>query len=126
MTYYVYILRCADGSYYAGTASDLGRRLMEHQEGTSHSSYTFRRRPIELAWSEELETHNEALQHEYQIKGWSRAKKEALIRGDFQLIHEIVRKERSRREHRKGKEAHPPERKREALQSKGDATPKGA
>lgn len=122
MTYYVYILKCADGSYYTGTASDLTRRLMEHQDGVSPSSYTFRRRPIKLVWSEELETHNEALQHEYQIKGWSRAKKEALIRSDYQLIHEIVHQERGRRENKKGKEAHPPERKREALKSKGDSS----
>ena len=103
MTYYVYILRCADGSYYTGTASDLARRLQEHQDGVSPSSYTFRRRPIKLVWSEELNTHNEALQHEYPIKGWSRAKKEALIRSDYQLIHELMREERRRRENKKGR-----------------------
>ena len=102
MAYYVYILRCADGSLYTGTASDLSRRLTEHEAGVLPSSYTFRRRPVSLVWSEEVGTHNEALLHEHQIKGWSRAKKEALIRGDYRAIHEIVRSERREREKRKG------------------------
>jgi predicted GIY-YIG superfamily endonuclease len=101
MAYYVYILECADGSYYTGSASDLDRRVMEHQQGITASSYTFRRRPVNLAWSEEVATYNEALLHEHQIKGWSRAKKEALIRGNLREIHEIVKQERRRREHGK-------------------------
>ncbi len=101
MTYYVYILKCSDGSYYTGSASDLSRRIWEHQEGVEPTAYTFRRRPVELVWSEEVETHFEALTHERQIKGWSRVKKEALIRGDFQAIHEIVKSERKERERNK-------------------------
>lgn len=103
MAYYVYILECADGSYYTGSASDLDRRVMEHQQGITASSYTFRRRPVSLAWSEEVATYNEALLHEHQIKGWSRAKKEALIRGNLQEIHEIVKQERRSR----GRSKHP-------------------
>jgi len=98
MSYIVYILLCSDGSYYAGSTDDIQRRLFEHQEGLSPTAYTFRRRPVELVWSEEVTTLDEALLHEHQIKGWSRAKKEALIRGDFQAIHEIVKDERKRRE----------------------------
>jgi predicted GIY-YIG superfamily endonuclease len=59
-----------------------------------------------LVWSEEVPTYFEALTHERQIKGWSRAKKEALIRGDFDGIHEIVKAERKRREAKRKK--HPP------------------
>jgi len=84
MSYFVYILKCADGSYYTGSSADLSKRLFEHQQGVQSSAYTFSRRPVELVWSEEVETYNEALLHEHQIKGWSRAKKEALIRDDFQ------------------------------------------
>jgi len=98
MSYIVYILLCSDGSYYTGSTDDIDRRLFEHQEGFSPTAYTFRRRPVKLVWSEEVATIDEALLHEYQIKGWSRAKKEALIKGDFQAIHEIVRDERKRRE----------------------------
>lgn len=98
MSYIVYILLCSDGSYYTGSTDDMERRLFEHQEGLSPTAYTFRRRPVKLVWSEAVETLDEALLHEHQIKGWSRAKKEALIRGDFQAIHEIVKDERKRRE----------------------------
>ena len=101
MPYVVYILLCADGSYYTGSANDFNRRLQEHQEGVSPTAYTFRRRPVKLVWSEEVETLDQALYHEHQIKGWSRAKKEALIRGDFQALHEIVRAERKQREKEK-------------------------
>ena len=103
MSYIVYILHCSDGSYYTGSTDDIDRRLFEHQDGASPSAYTFRRRPVKLVWSEEVATLDEALLHEHQIKGWSRAKKEALIRGDFQAIHEIVRDERKRREREKRK-----------------------
>lgn len=98
MPYYVYILLCSDNSYYTGSTGDLSRRLYEHQNGVKPEAYTFRRRPLELAWYEEVPTLDEALGHEHQIKGWSRAKKEALIRGDIDGIHEIVKEERKRRE----------------------------
>jgi len=103
MSYIVYILLCSNGSYYTGSTDDIQRRLFEHQEGLSPTAYTFRRRPVKLVWSEEVATLDDALLHEHQIKGWSRAKKEALIRGDFQAIHEIVRDERKRREKEKSK-----------------------
>ena len=101
MAYYVYILKCSDGSYYTGSTNDLSIRLMHHQQGVAPYSYTAARRPVELVWSEEVESFYEALTHEHQIKGWSRAKKEALIRGDFEGIHEIVHTERKRRERKK-------------------------
>ncbi|MGB7873055.1 MAG: GIY-YIG nuclease family protein [Anaerolineales bacterium] len=103
MSYYVYILKCADGSYYTGSTDDLSKRLWQHQEGVTPGSYAFSRRPVELVWNEEVSTYREALTHERQIKGWSRAKKEALIRNDFEGIHEIVKDERKRREAKKRK-----------------------
>jgi predicted GIY-YIG superfamily endonuclease len=60
---------------------------------------------VKLVWSEEVATLDEALLHEHQIKGWSRAKKEALTRGEFQAIHEIVKEERKRREKEKDKKS---------------------
>ena len=98
-SYIVYILECADGSYYTGSAADLSQRIWQHETGASPSSYTYSRRPIKLVWaSEETQRYFEALKWERQIKGWSRVKKQALIRGDFDAIHEIVKVERKRRE----------------------------
>jgi putative endonuclease len=101
MPFYVYILKCADGTYYTGSTNDLYRRLNEHRMGASPTAYTARRRPVELVSNEEVGTLGEALFHERQIKGWSRAKKAALIRDDFDMIHEIVKAERKQREGRK-------------------------
>jgi predicted GIY-YIG superfamily endonuclease len=99
MSYVVYILECSDGSYYTGSAADLSKRLWEHETGASPSSYTFSRRPVKLAWvSEEVARYADALRFERQVKGWSRAKKEALIRGSYQAVHEVVRQERKQRE----------------------------
>jgi predicted GIY-YIG superfamily endonuclease len=99
MPYVVYILECSDGSYYTGSATDLSHRLWQHEQGVVPSSYTYRRRPLKLVWiSEECKNYSQALRWERQIKGWSRAKKEALIRGDFDGIHEIVKSERKRKE----------------------------
>ena len=101
MSYFVYILKCADGTYYTGITNDIARRLSEHQNGANPKAYTFSRRPVELAWGEEVSSYGEALKHEHQIKKWSQAKKEALIRGDFEAIHQIVSEERKRREAKK-------------------------
>ena len=99
MLYVVYILECADGSYYTGSGADLSQRLWQHESGASPTSYIFSRRPVKLVWtSKEVRNYSQALQWERQIKGWSRAKKQALIRGDFDSIHEIVKMERKRNE----------------------------
>ena len=98
MTYYVYILRCSDGSYYVGSTSDLDRRLWEHKTGYFKKGYTYSRRPVELIWEADFPTEHDAFLQERQIKGWSRAKKEALIKGDWDGLHEIVKTERRRRE----------------------------
>jgi hypothetical protein len=69
--------------------------------GLIPTSYTFSRRPVKLVWAYEIETYLEALTFERQVKGWSRPKKEALIHGDWDGIHDIVREERQRRENEK-------------------------
>lgn len=82
MSFFAYILRCADGTYYTGHSDDLERRIAQHQSGEI-KGYTYDRRPVELIWSEAFETRAEAVACELQIKGWSRRKKEALAAGDW-------------------------------------------
>src|SRR5216683_285049 len=83
---YLYILRCADGSYYTGTArSGLEKRLAEHNSA-AYGGYTAQRRPVALVYSQWFERITDAIAAERQVKGWSRAKKEALIRGDFEAL----------------------------------------
>lgn len=81
MAYYVYILRCSDGTYYTGYARDVDRRLQEHNKGRA-AKYTSGRRPVELVYYESCEDKSLAAKREYEIKQWSRAKKQALIDGD--------------------------------------------
>ena len=87
--YYVYILKCSDGSYYTGVTNDIQRRLYEHQEGLIEDCFTHDKRPVELSFTEEYHDVNEAIGREKQIKGWSRKKKEALINGDFEKLIEL-------------------------------------
>jgi putative endonuclease len=98
MPYYVYILRCSNGTFYTGNTSNLSLRVSQHKTGYDPKSYTYRLRPVTLVWSKEFPHRYDALNVERQIKGWSHAKKEALINDDFELIHEIVKNERKRRE----------------------------
>ncbi len=88
--FWVYILRCADGSYYTGHTDNLEQRIGQHQEGMS-DGYTASRRPVELLWSQEIATREEALSAERQIKGWSRKKKEAMMRGDWLEVSRLAR-----------------------------------
>jgi len=110
LAYYVYILLCADGSYYTGRSTDLERRVSEHNLGLG-GDYTKRRRPVRLVWSSGFATEEEAYIAERQIKGWTRAKKEALIRGDFDLLHELA-KSREKKEREKPRSS--PERRKDA------------
>jgi LAO/AO transport system kinase len=79
--FFVYLLRCADRSFYVGHTDELERRVAQHQAGEL-PGYTHSRRPVALVWSQETATREEALSRERQIKRWGRAKKEALVRGD--------------------------------------------
>ncbi len=82
MSFYVYILECADGSYYTGHTEDLEVRLAQHKQ-RSIKCYTSTRLPVKLVFCEELPTRDEAFGAERQIKGWSRRKKQALIEGNW-------------------------------------------
>jgi putative endonuclease len=90
---FVYMLRCADGSFYVGSATgeDLTRRIAEHQSGYYHG-YTSTRRPVTLVWSEHFLRTTDAIAVERQLKGWSRAKKEALIKGDWSAIQQLSKR----------------------------------
>ena len=95
MSFYVYILRCADGSYYTGHTDNIEHRLAEHHEGRI-PGYTSSRRPVELVFQEEFPTRLEALEMERRIKGWSRHKKEALIVRNWELLAELAQVRGSR------------------------------
>ena len=90
MAFWAYLLRCADGSFYAGHTDDVEKRIGEHMTGAC-GGYTATRLPIELVWSQECSTRIEALSFERQIKGWSRAKKEALIRGNWEELSRLAK-----------------------------------
>jgi len=87
----VYILRCADRSYYTGHTDNLEERIAKHQMGEIEG-YTSTRRPVKLLFSEEFSTRAEALAVERQIKGWTRRKKEALIRGDWSEVSRLAQR----------------------------------
>ncbi|GEO00808.1 hypothetical protein NSE01_26400 [Novosphingobium sediminis] len=93
MDFHAYLVRCADGSYYAGHTDNLEQRIGQHEAGTT-GGYTARRRPVTLVWSERFATRDEAFAAERKLKGWSRAKKEALIAGDWELVSELARNRR--------------------------------
>ena len=80
--YFVYIVECSDRSYYTGVTSYLEKRLVEHNSGVV-KGYTSKRLPVKLVYSNRFKNIDDAIRAEKQIKGWSRAKKEALIKGDF-------------------------------------------
>ncbi|MDI6746309.1 MAG: GIY-YIG nuclease family protein [Rhodocyclaceae bacterium] len=91
MTFWVYILRCADGSYYTGHTDNLENRIGEHEAGAIPSCYTFTRRPLQLVFSQDCATREEALAAEQKIKGWSRNKKEAMMRGDWTEVSRLAK-----------------------------------
>ena len=94
MAFWTYILRCSDGSYYTGHTDDIDLRLAQHERG-SLGGYTARRRPVSLVWSDSFATRDEAFAAERKLKGWSRAKKEALIDGDWDRISHLARNRQS-------------------------------
>ncbi len=98
---WVYILECSDKSYYTGCTTNIRERMHQHKEGT-YEGYTSKRRPVKLLWYEEFRDINRAIDAERQIKGWSRAKKDALMNDDFELLHELAQSKemKKRREER--------------------------
>jgi predicted GIY-YIG superfamily endonuclease len=89
--FFVYMLRCRGGSFYVGHTDELERRLAQHQDG-SCGGHTAGKRPVRLVWFAEVPTREEALALEFQLKGWSRAKKEALIARDWALLKLLARR----------------------------------
>ena len=87
--YFVYILKCNDNSYYTGVTNNLEKRLAEHNTGDARTSYTFSRRPLELVFSQQYTDIRQAITLEKQIKGWSRKKKEALIKEEWDKLKQL-------------------------------------
>jgi Predicted endonuclease containing a URI domain len=90
MTFWTYMLHCRGGAYYVGHTDDLERRVAEHRMGQI-PGFTQDRLPVTLVCSEAFGTRIEALEMERRIKGWSRAKKMALIRGDWSAISTLAK-----------------------------------
>ena len=89
--FWIYMLRCADTSFYVGHTDDLEQRLSQHDRGTFQQCYTFQRRPVTLVYCQSFVTRAEALAMERRVKGWNRAKKVALQNGDWREISRIAR-----------------------------------
>lgn len=83
---YVYILKCSDNTYYTGVTSNLTQRMFRHEVGYFPDCYTFKRRPLSLVFYCEFTDINLAFDTEKQIKKWSKAKKQALINGDYDKL----------------------------------------
>jgi predicted GIY-YIG superfamily endonuclease len=90
MSFWVYILKCSDGSYYTGHTDNLEKRIAEHKSGLL-GCYTATRLPVTLAFSQEFPSRIEALSSEQQIKGWSRKKKEAMMRSDWEEVSRLAK-----------------------------------
>jgi putative endonuclease len=93
---WMYILECADGSYYVGSTRDLEQRILQHRSGAG-AQYTSNRLPVKLVYSEEFERISEAFAREKQVQNWSRAKREALIEGKQELLPGLAKKDFSKK-----------------------------
>lgn len=85
-TYYVYILKCADGLTYTGITNNISRRFEEHQNGLNKTCFTYKRRPVELIFQQEFNNVEQAIYFEKKIKKWSAKKKFALANGEYNLL----------------------------------------
>ena len=88
---WMYILKCTDDSYYVGSTKDLERRIAEHQQGLG-ATYTSQRLPIKLVYGEEYDRVTDVYTREKQVQGWRRAKREALVNGDPELLPALAKK----------------------------------
>ncbi len=89
---YVYILECADGSFYTGVTNNVYRRFEEHRKGKDSKSYTYHRRPLYLVFYASFTSVETAIDREKQIKKWSRVKKEALINNEYEKLPNLAKK----------------------------------
>ncbi len=96
-SFWVYILKCADDSYYTGHTDNLEKRIAEHQCGT-FPGFTSKRRPVELVFCQMFTSREDAFAAERKIKGWSRAKKEALIDRNWEEVSRLAHEHKRRRE----------------------------
>jgi putative endonuclease len=87
----MYILECADGSYYVGSTRNLEQRIFQHQQGLG-ATYTSNRLPVKLVYGEEYDRVADAYAREKQVQGWRRAKRKALINGDPELLPVLAKK----------------------------------
>ena len=87
--FYMYILKCKNGAYYVGHTDNIDKRISEHHQGLIESCYTKKMRPVELIFVQDFCTRDAAFHAERQVKGWSRKKKEALMRGNWEEIQEL-------------------------------------
>ena len=90
---WAYLLECSDGSFYAGSTTDLPRRVSQHQLGLG-AEYTKRRRPVRLVWAAEFNRIDDAYAVEKQIQGWGRAKRIALVEGRLDDLPRLSRRPR--------------------------------
>ena len=92
---WVYIVECADQSYYVGCTTTLEKRIAQHNAG-NFDGYTAARRPVKLLWSQEFGDMRYAIEAERSLKNWTRAKKEALMHGDFALLRDLSRSSKTK------------------------------
>ncbi len=90
-TFYVYILKCSDNTFYTGITNSMDRRLIEHASGIHKESYTYSRRPVTLVYHEKFNDPELAIRWEKRIKNWSQKKKQALIDGDWDKLVEYAK-----------------------------------
>ncbi len=90
--YWTYILKCTDDSFYVGITNNLDQRVLQHNSGEDSTCYTYKRRPVELVYHQMFQNPNDAIAFEKKLKGWSRAKKIALINGQFERLPELSKK----------------------------------
>ncbi len=85
-TYYTYILQCVDNFLYTGVTNNIDRRIREHQQGLNKTCFTYKRRPVNLIFHQAFNDVDQAIYFEKKIKKWSRVKKLALAKGDFDML----------------------------------------
>lgn len=90
--YCVYMLRCSDNTYYTGVTNDIERRFNEHIFGYDANSYTFKRRPLTIVFTQSFKDIEQAIAFEKRLKKWSKKKKEALINQDFEKLPGLAKK----------------------------------
>lgn len=96
MAFWVYMLECADRSFYVGHTDNLEQRIACHQAGEI-PGYTAERLPVSLVLAQAVESREQALNLERQLKGWSRVKKQALLAGDWPRVSALAKNDFSKR-----------------------------